>query len=108
MHAGVDRPTDRSNRWRNRSIDARIDRDRGPSAAGRGRDAWTRIRPTRRAARAIATRARARRSGTIDAKVVEIVRPARAVIGIEDASREGVKGATGIVERTRDGRGNGA
>ena len=52
-------------------------------------------------------RARAR-SRTIDAKVVEIVRRARAAIGIEEASREGVKGATGIVERTRDGRGNGA
>jgi hypothetical protein len=31
---------------------------------------------------------------------------ARAAIDIEEASREGVKGATGIVERTRDGTEN--
>jgi hypothetical protein len=51
-------------------------------------------------------RARARRARTFDAKVVEIVRRARAAIDIEEASREGVKGATGIVERTRDGTEN--
>ena len=51
-------------------------------------------------------RARARRSRTFDAKVVEIVRRAHAAIDIEKASREGVKGATGIVERTRDGTEN--
>ena len=54
----------------------------------------------------ISSKMRARRSRTFDAKVVEIVRRARAAIDIEEASREGVKGATGIVERTRDGTEN--
>ena len=54
----------------------------------------------------ISSKMRARRSRTFDTKVVEIVRRARAAIDIEEASREGVKGAKGIVERTRDGTEN--